>query len=55
MAKYKYKFGLFHGRFQHVHVGHQKIVDKMLSECRKQFYLLVNASHMVAKEILLIF
>ncbi|HNZ86688.1 MAG TPA: hypothetical protein PLD95_03680 [bacterium] len=39
MAKYKYKFGLFHGRFQHVHVGHQKIVDKMLSECREAILL----------------
>lgn len=42
--KYKHKFGLFHGRFQHIHLGHQKIIDKMLSEC-KEAILLVGESH----------
>ena len=29
----KIKCGLFHGRFQHLHLGHQRIIDKMMSEC----------------------
>jgi len=37
--KYKHKFGLFHGRFQHIQLGHQRIVDKMLSECEEAILL----------------
>lgn len=44
MKKYKYKFGLFHGRFQHIHNGHQKIIEKMLSECQEAV-LLIGECH----------
>ena len=39
MGSYKYKFGLFHGRFQHIQLGHQKVIDKMLSECEEAILL----------------
>lgn len=29
----KYSIGLYHGRFQHIHLGHQKIIETMISEC----------------------
>jgi len=39
----KYKLGLFHGRFQHIHKGHQKIIDQMLKECEKSVLLIGNS------------
>jgi len=41
MAK-KYQLGLFHGRFQHIHLGHQKIIDQMLDECEQGVLLVGN-------------
>ena len=38
----KYNIGLFHGRFEHVHKGHQKIIDRMLKECKKSIILVGN-------------
>lgn len=38
----KYNLGLFHGRFQHIHKGHQKIIDSMLNECEKGLLLVGN-------------
>jgi len=38
----KYKLGLFHGRFEHIHKGHQKIIDKMLKDCSKCVLLVGN-------------
>lgn len=35
-----YKVGLFHGRFQHIHLGHQKIIDKMLLDCQEVILLI---------------
>ena len=42
MANYKYRLGLYLGRFQPLHIGHTSIIDQMLEECR----------NMVPKEIL---
>lgn len=39
----KYKLGLFHGRFEHIHKGHQKIIDRMLQECEKSILLVGNS------------
>lgn len=33
MINYKYKTGLYIGRFQPLHMGHTQIIDKMLDEC----------------------
>lgn len=38
----KYNLGLFHGRFEHIHKGHQKIIDRMLKECKKSVLLVGN-------------
>jgi len=38
----KYKLGLFHGRFEHIHKGHQKIIDQMLDECEQAVLLIGN-------------
>ena len=40
IKKYKHKFGLFHGRFQHIQLGHQRIIDKMLLECQEAILLI---------------
>lgn len=34
MNNYKYKTGLYVGRFQPLHIGHTQIIDKMLDECK---------------------
>lgn len=34
MNNYKYKTGLYVGRFQPLHMGHTQIIDKMLDECK---------------------
>lgn len=31
---YKYKLGLYLGRFQPLHIGHTSIIDRMLKECK---------------------
>lgn len=33
MPDYKYKLGLYLGRFQPLHIGHMSIIDQMLEEC----------------------
>lgn len=38
----QYKVGLFHGRFNHIHLGHQKIIDRMLDECDQSILLIGN-------------
>jgi len=38
----KYNLGLFHGRFEHIHKGHQKIINQMLKECKKCVLLVGN-------------
>lgn len=38
----KYNLGLFHGRFEHIHKGHQEIIDQMLKECQKVILLVGN-------------
>lgn len=35
MNSYKFKCGLYVGRFQPLHIGHMSIIDRMLSECTK--------------------
>lgn len=42
MNKYKYETGLFHGRFQHIHIRHQRIIDEMLSDCQSAILLIGN-------------
>lgn len=31
----KYKYGLYIGRFQPIHIGHESIIRKMLNECER--------------------
>ncbi len=38
----KYNLGLFHGRFEHIHKGHQRIIDQMLKECKQAVVLIGN-------------
>ena len=32
---YKFKCGLYVGRFQPLHIGHTSIIDRMLEECEE--------------------
>ena len=43
MGEFKYRVGLFHGRFQHIHLAHQKVIDRMLEECELGILLIGNA------------
>lgn len=39
----KYNIGLFHGRFEHIHKGHQKVLKIMFKECKKVVLLIGNS------------
>lgn len=34
MKRHAFKYGLYVGRFQPLHIGHKSIIDKMLEECK---------------------
>jgi len=42
MAK-KYTWGMYCGRLQHIHLGHQQIIDRMLDECEHGLILIGSA------------
>jgi len=46
----KYELGLLHGRFEHIHKGHQKIIDRMLKECKKCVLLVGNCQALRTKK-----
>lgn len=35
MQDYKYRLGLYLGRFQPLHIGHASVIDRMLKECEE--------------------
>lgn len=40
---YKYKCGLYIGRFQPIHIGHESIIRKMLNECEQAIIVIGSA------------